>query len=259
LIPFQEFDDMRLTLLRCAVLGSTLCLAWIATAQPTSPKTPPTSACPTTISGISDCPEAGCGENGDVELNKAKNRTDIPKAADVKHKTLASMRALSQPTRWDTGQDRASIRTAGKEGTPVELMGYLLLVKPGSGESCNCELSRRVDTDVHMVLVGDAETDGEETSVTVEITPRVRANGHPDWLFKNVKNELEGQFIKVTGWVMLDTKHIRQTHRLTGERANKGLVRATNWEVHPVTKLEVCQKSVSACKSGDGWQEFAVP
>jgi hypothetical protein len=249
---------MNLTLLRCAALGLILFLAWIATAQPTSPKTPPTSACPTTISGISDCPEAGCGENGDVELNKAKNRSDIPKAADVKHKTLASMRALSQPTRWDTGQDRASIRTAGKEGTPVELMGFLLRVKRGHAESCNCELSHTVDNDVHLVLVGDAENDGEETSVTAEITPRIRAKGHPDWLFKNV-NDLEGEFVKVTGWLMLDTKHIRQTHRLSGERGNNGLVRATNWEVHPVTKLEVCQKSVSACKSGDGWQEFTVP
>jgi hypothetical protein len=176
----------------------------------------------------------------------------------VKHKTLASMRALSQPTRWDTGQDRASIRTTGKEGTPVELMGFLLLVKRGSAESCNCDLSHTVDTDIHLVLVGDPENDGEETSVTAEITPRVRANGHPDWLFKNV-NDLQGEFVKVTGWLMLDTKHIRQTHRLSGERTNKALVRATNWEVHPVTKLEVCQKTVSACKSGDGWEEFKVP
>jgi hypothetical protein len=249
---------MNLTLGRCAVLGSILFLVTISTAQPPAPKTPPTAACPADISGISDCPDAGCGENGDTDLNKAKNRTDIPSSAAVKHKTLAAMRALSQPTRWDTGADRASIRTTGKEGTPVSLMGYLLLVKPGSGESCNCELSRRVDTDVHLVLVGDPEMDGEETSVTAEITPRVRANGHPDWVYKNVK-DLEGEFVKVTGWLMLDTKHIRQTHRLTNERTNKGLVRATNWEVHPITKLEVCQKSVSTCKSGDGWQEFTVP
>jgi hypothetical protein len=58
---------------------------------------------------------------------------------------------------------------------------------------------------------------------------------------------------------MLDTKHIHQTHRLPGERTNKGLVRATNWEVHPVTKLEVCQKSESACKANDGWEDFTVP
>ena len=249
---------MKLTLLRPVVLGTSLLLAWMAAAQPNKPKTPPTALCPTTITGITSCPEEGCGENGDVELNRAKNRTDIPAAASVKHKTLSSMRSLSQPTRWDTGQDRTSIRTAGKEGTPVELTGFILKVKRGSAESCNCELPHPVNTDIHIVLVGDTETDGEETSVTAEITPRIRANGHPDWLFKNV-NDLEGEFVKVTGWLMLDTKHIKQTHSLPNEHIHKALVRATNWEVHPVTKLEVCQKSVTACRSGDGWEDFTVP
>jgi hypothetical protein len=249
---------MKSTLLRCVALGSTLLVAYVAAAQPNKPKTPPTSACPTTTSGIAACPAQGCGENGDVELNKAKNRTDIPAAATVTHKSLSSMRSLSQPTRWDTGQDRTSIRTAGKEGTPVELTGFLLKVKRGSAESCNCELTHSVDNDIHLVLVGDPESDGEETSVTAEITPRIRANGHPDWIVKNV-NDLEGEFVKVTGWLMLDTKHIKQTHRLPNERTSKALVRATNWEVHPVTKLEVCQKSVTACRSGDGWADFTVP
>lgn len=232
-------------------------LASFAIAQPTPPKTPPTAACPAGINGIADCSEAGCGDNGDVELNKAKNRTDIPGSGDVKHKTLTSMRAILQPTRWDTGQDRAPIRTAGKEGTPVQVMAFVSIVKPGSGESCNCGLTKRADTDIHLVLVDDAEGDGEETSVTAEITPRIRANGHGDWLFKNVK-DLEGQFVRITGWLMLDTKHIRQTHRLLNERTNKALKRATNWEIHPVTKLEVCQKSESACKAGDGWEDFKV-
>ena len=140
----------------------------------------------------------------------------------------------------------------------MELMGFLLRVKPGRAESCNCDLTRRVDTDVHLVLTKDVD-DAEETSVTAEITPRIRANGHADWVFKNV-NDLEGDFVKVTGWLMLDTKHIRQSHLLPTEtRFNKRLKRATNWEVHPVTKFEVCQKSVSACIAGQGWEQFSVP
>ncbi len=249
---------MKFAFVRRMVLASTiLCLAGLAGAQP-GPKTPPTSACPTSISAIAECPNPGCGENGDAELNQAKNRADIPGSAAVKHKTLASIRALAQPTRWNTGDDRAPIRTAGKEGTPVEVMGFLLLAKPGGAESSNCDLTRRADTDIHLVLVDNGEADGEETSVTAEITPRIRANGHPDWLFKNV-NDLEGQFVRLTGWLMLDTKHIRQTHRLTNERLNKGIKRATNWEIHPVTKLEVCQRTVSACKANLGWAEFSVP
>jgi hypothetical protein len=211
--------------------------------------------CPTTLDGIADCPNGGCGTDAvDMELNKAKNRTDAPGSSEIKHKTLASMRLIAQPTQWDTGQDRTTLRQPGKEGTPVEVKGFLLLVRPGSAESCNCELTRRVDTDVHLVLVDDID-DGEETSVTAELTPRVRSNSHSDWVFKNAK-ELEGEYVRVTGWLMLDTKHIRQGHRAAGERHNKALKRSTNWEVHPVTKLEICRKSKSACNAGQGWEEF---
>lgn len=239
-----------------SVLGLNLCLGLSALAQP--PRTPPTGECPTTIDSISGCPNAGCGENGDSDLNQAKNRTDTPSSGAVQHMTFTKMRALVQPARWDTGQDRASIKTAGKEGTPVELMGFLLKVRKGSAESCNCELSRTVNTDLHLVLVQNSDaTDADEpTSITAEITPRVRANGHSDWIFKNV-NDLEGEFVRVTGWLMLDTKHIRQTHFLPNEHLDKGLKRSTNWEIHPVTKLEVCEKSVSACKAGQGWKEFS--
>ena len=216
--------------------------------------TAPTSACPADITGIADCPESGCGENGDQELNKAKNKVDVPKDGDVQKATFSSMTALAQPAHWDTGQDRSSIRGAGKEGTSAVLKGFLLKVKAEGGESCNCDLTRRVDTDVHLALVSASE-DGEETSVTAELTPRLRANGHTSWLYKDVK-DLEGEYVRVTGWLMLDTKHIPQSHLLPNERHNKAVVRATNWEVHPVTKLEVCQKSVTACNANQGWEEF---
>jgi hypothetical protein len=33
------------------------------------------------------------------------------------------------------------------------LKGFVLKVKAEGGESCNCELTRRVGTDVHLALV----------------------------------------------------------------------------------------------------------
>jgi len=248
----------RVTLALLIVLVSVPVFTKGADAQPgrsARRRTPPTAECPVSITGIADCSDTGCGENGDTELNKAKNRVDVPRQSDVQTMTFDAIRSLTQPSRWNTGEDRTSIKGSGKEGTPVELKGFLLKVKPEGGESCNCGLTRRVDTDVHLALVAAPE-DLEETSVTAEITPRVRASGHPDWLYKNVK-DLEGEFIRVTGWLMLDTKHIRQTQRLPKERLNKPLTRATNWEVHPVTKLEVCQQSVAACNANQGWQEFS--
>jgi hypothetical protein len=229
----------------CAIVLSTA----ISKAQP------PAIDCPTPLDGIADCPNTGCGPDADVELNKSKNRTDTPAESDIKKKTLDELRSIAQPTRWNTGQDRAELRQSCKEGTPVQVKGFLSIAKPGGAESCNCGLTRRVDNDVHLVLVDDVD-EGEETSVTAELTPRVRANSHPTWLFKNAKDDLEGEYLRVTGWLMLDTKHIHQSHRLPGERLNKSLKRSTNWEVHPVTKLEVCRKSLTACNAGQGWEEF---
>src|SRR5204863_5644294 len=106
----------------------------------------------------------------------------------------------------------------------------------------------------------DAIDEAETGSVTAEITPRVRQKlGHPDWVFSNI-NDFEGQFVRLTGWLMLDTKHIPQdpdTPLLPNEHRNKGLSRATNWEIHPVTKFEICKTTVVQCRQGQGWE--AVP
>lgn len=211
-----------------------------------------TGPCPDNIDSISQCPPQGCGEFGDGLLNEVKNRVvnvTMPFAA-----TLEKLASIQQPPFWDTGTSRATITGTGKEGSPVIVRGFLLRVKPEGGESCNCGLTRKVDTDIHLALVSDPE-DAEEDSVTAEITPRVRANGHDNWTFKNMK-ELEGEFVQITGWLMLDTKHIPQAHPLPGERKNKGLKRVTNWEIHPITKLEVCTKSKKKCNNGIGWESF---
>ena len=85
----------------------------------------------------------------------------------------------------------------------------------------------------------------EANSVTAEITPRVRQQGHPKWLHKNV-NDYEQKYVRLTGRLMLDTKHIPPNH---------GLKRATNWEVHPVTRFEVCTTTKSQCDQGSGWDD----
>jgi hypothetical protein len=219
--------------------------------------TPP---CADVIASLDDCPVTGCGELGDAALNTAKNRTGIPAA--VKRVTLDDIRRMAQPASWNTGADRSSIQGPGREGSAVSVTAFLLKAKAEGKESCNCGLSRRADTDVHLVLVSkmpDAKTkeaiaDSEKDSVTAEITPRVRGQNEK-WLYRNV-NDLEGSYVRVTGYLMLDSKHFPQAQVLQGERINKGLSRATNWEVHPITKLEVCTKTPKTCDSGKGWQNY---
>jgi hypothetical protein len=230
----------------------------ISTAAATAPfLTPP---CADVIASLDDCPITGCGELGDAALNTAKNRTDIP--STVKAMTLDEIRRLPQPLHWNTGADRSSIQGPGREGSGVMVTGFLLKAKAEGKESCNCGLSRRADTDVHLVLVSkmpeaktkEAIDESEKDSVTAEITPRVRGKNEK-WLYRNV-NDLEGSYIRLTGYLMLDSKHFPQRQILQGERLNHKLSRATNWEVHPITKLEVCTRSREECERGKGWQNY---
>jgi hypothetical protein len=219
--------------------------------------TPP---CTENIATLADCPLTGCGELGDAELNKAKNRTDAP--SKVVGMTLDDIRQIPQPPRWNTGSDRSAIRGSGKEGSGVVVSGFLLKAKAEGKESCNCGLSHRVDTDVHLVVVSEMPSSkdkeamdaSERASVTAEITPRVRGSNEK-WLYRNV-NDFEGSYIRITGLLMLDTQHISQGLQLQGERFHQSLKRATNWEVHPITKIEICSKSKKDCDKGKGWKNY---
>jgi hypothetical protein len=57
---------------------------------------------------------------------------------------------------------------------------------------------------------------------------------------------------------MLDTAHVHHSHKANndpGDHAGSPLHRATSWEVHPVTKFEVCNSTVAKCKAGTGWKD----
>ena len=210
--------------------------------------------CPAAMTSIADCPAPGCGSVSDAFLNLAKNRTDLPPASGMQKMTVSKIKKIPQPKKWKTGQNRDSLGGPGREGTPVELTGFLKIAKAEHGESCNCGLDTPTDTDIHLVMVGKL-SDAEKRSVTSEITPRVRAAGHANWVADNVKT-LEGKFVRLTGWLMLDTAHLPHPVLLTDEHPRGPLTRATNWEVHPILKLEVCQTTVQQCQAGQGWQEF---
>jgi hypothetical protein len=212
------------------------------------------STCPPGITSIAGCPDTGCGDIGDALLNQAKNRTDIPAPAAVQDLTITDLAGISQPASWKTGTPRDSLVGPGREGTPVRLIGRLKIAKREHQETCNCELNSLTDTDIHLVVVRKL-SDPEEKSVTLELTPRVRAAGHPNWVFPQV-SPLQGKLVRVTGWLMLDTGHLHPSSLLPGEHPRSSLKRLTNWEIHPVTKLEVCHSTITACKAGQGWQDF---
>jgi hypothetical protein len=80
--------------------------------------------------------------------------------------------------------------------------------------------------------------------VTAEITPRLRKAG---WELRKLRRLARDRaYVRATGWLMLDTFHL--THR--------ALRRSTNWEIHPVTKFEVCTTTRAQCIAGNGWVDL---
>lgn len=199
---------------------------------------------------LASCPDQGCGgANMDALLNRAKNRATAPPTSSVVAMSLDDIRNLTQPDTWQGNKNRDELKGAKGEGQGVSVMGYLWKAKREHGESCNCGLDKpgaagELITDIHMVLVNNMD-DAEATSVTAEITPRVRAKRPKPvtWTASRIR-QLQGKFIRVTGYLMLDTEHL----------IHNPLVRATNWEVHPITKLEVCTLTQAQCEAGNGWK-----
>jgi hypothetical protein len=190
------------------------------------------------ISTLAECPDTGCGGPGaDPLLNQMKNRTEA--AADPETLTLGQIRRLAQPRRWAPGQDRSIL--ANNEARAVVVTGILARAKVSGKESTNCGLTGQANNDIHLDLVS-RRGDPLATAVTAEITPRIRRN-HPGWTPAKLQTLAQrGAFVRVTGWLMLDTQHIQSP-----------ITRSTNWEVHPVTEFEVCTMTVARCRAGEGW------
>ncbi len=188
------------------------------------------------INSLSECLMTGCG-GGDGELNKRKNRTAVPSAANILSRTLDQIRGWQQPVSWQSGGDRVSL--AFREDKAVAVMAYLRDARKSGKESTNCKLRGEANNDFHLDLISNPDAP-RASAVAAEITPRFRPAG---WDFEKLDSLGEDtRFVRVTGWITLDTMHI-----------SNPLVRATNWEIHPVTKFEVCTSTVTRCRSGIGW------
>ena len=86
--------------------------------------------------------------------------------------------------------------------------------------------------------------DGSKTQrVIVEVTPRWRAimtEQGADWSTRALRDRLLGRWIKVTGWMLFDAEHQNESENTAPGRERNW--RATAWEVHPITSIEVVQR-----------------
>ena len=187
------------------------------------------------ITSMAECPLAGCGR-GDAKLNAMKNRTD-DSPPNIQVRTLAQMRAFSEPASWPRNRDRTEL--AFREGRGVVVKAVLLDAHLSGKETTNCKLGGEANKDIHLDL-GTFASSPKSSVVAAEITPRLRKEG---WDMDKLEHlGHENYYVRITGWYLLDTMHI-----------SNPLVRATNWEIHPVTKFEVCTLTRTKCNQGLGW------
>lgn len=168
-----------------------------------------------------------CGPTGDAKnakaqgLNNNKNRTDMP--ADSDYVDIG----------WSDLAGLPSDRVNDFVGAPVRVLGFLshriAVENNGSGESTNCHLLGDNEVDWHIYLT-KSSAQAISQAVIVETTPRTRPQHRwtTDMLTPLVDSQTQ---VRVSGWLMYDSEHVGAI----------GTQRATVWEVHPITRIEVQQ------------------
>jgi len=180
-----------------------------------------------------DCPMAGTGNSAaNKALNRLKNRFTFPDDSDVdKNVSLAAILAPGDDT------DRFDTHEAAK------ITGYVINVKVGGKENCNCQATNPIDMDAHIELALHKDAPKNQR-VIVEVAPRFRLlekGKGTDWstqtLEKTTDKGIKGKWVEVTGWLLFD-----DMHRDAAENTNPGGPmnwRASCWEIHPVTDINV--------------------
>jgi hypothetical protein len=160
------------------------------------------------------------------DFHRLKNRTSLPQSSDFDSRVTLSL--VLQPgedsTRWSTSR-------------AAKLDGYVVAVAKGGVELANCYLPCRRDTHIDVALRTDAPA---REHIVLEVTPRLeewaRLQGL-DWSAPTLKQKLTGHWCSFEGWLFFDLSHVAESENTAPQR--QGNWRASAWEIHPITKIEV--------------------
>jgi len=158
--------------------------------------------------------------------HRLKNRVSFPSSQDFGGSvTLA---ALLQP-----GGDQS--RWSNARAARIE--GYAVSVGRAGIEMANCWSPCRRDVHINVALRTDAPANEQ---VIVEVTPHLErwatANGL-DWSAQTLERSLVGKWVRFEGWLFYDSGHAKESANTFKEGSD--LWRATAWEIHPVTRIEI--------------------
>jgi hypothetical protein len=223
----------------------------------------------------------GCNSNGryDAYLNLYKNQVEFSVSQPNRwFTTLSQFAQLENDLPSDLSKNNQSslldqLRKLG-EGEVVGAMGYMYSVKPEGPESSNCQLEpgdNNENVDFHIYMGFDSSLASKirnktltpadrkqvnPNSVIIEMTPHYRATYHPEWTLDAVKSAA-GQQIRVVGQLLVDNEHFVKSQDCGREDHTDKCWRATVWELHPVTRFEVCQSGDCSETSGN-WQAIGT-
>jgi len=155
-----------------------------------------------------------------------KNRTSFPNTEDFDSQvTLAAM--------LEPGADEN--RWSQTHAARVE--GFVVAVGRAGIELANCWSPCRRDIHINLALRSNAP---ENEQIIAEITPQfqqwAKTNGL-DWSADTLERTLVGKWVRFEGWLFYDAEHAKESAHTFKQGSD--LWRATAWEIHPVTRVEI--------------------
>jgi len=153
------------------------------------------------------------------EFQQLKNRTAQPQQSDFD--SSVTLEALLQP-----GNDQA--RWSSSSAARIE--GYVVSISSGPLEAANCFCRR----DIHLILATRADAPSRD-QVVLEVAPRMETT--KELSLETLRRELTGRRIRFEGWLFFDALHAGESENTALGRPNNW--RATAWELHPITKIEI--------------------
>jgi hypothetical protein len=225
----------------------------------------------------------GCNTNGsyDAYLNLFKNQVNwdnpqpqawlnsLQQFQDLEKKIPAG---LSKNNHGDHLQE---LKNLG-EGSIFGTVGYLYDIKTEGKESSNCQIEGGEDfgnVDFHIYIGFDPSLAAklksktatpqekkqiDNTSVIVEMTPHYRGRFKPEWTAQAVKAAI-GSRVRITGQLMVDNEHYVSSQDCGHANSTDSCWRATVWELHPVTDLQVCNTDSCPDQNSVGWVALGAP
>jgi hypothetical protein len=180
-----------------------------------------------------DVDDSPCGMEGsakrasDKTLNRFKNRYTLPRESD-----------FDAHFNWDELEKEGDDRKRFSTESAAILRGYVLSIRAGSVETCNCNSKNPTFQDTHIIITPSAEKTAVQQQVVIEVTPRLRLlmkEKGIDWSHEALK-KLRGKKVEIQGWLFYDYRHGENSSKI---RKTGKITRSTAWEIHPVTKITV--------------------